>query len=91
MERYHAEVFLSLAMAAPVATACSRAVQFGLKGQTITGRTMDWFVTGMGTNRRLQARLSSRRYHLHPHGNPGTSLPLKGRGATGRPDTLTCP
>ncbi len=43
--------FLSMALAAPlVAEACSRAVYFGLEGQTVTGRTMDWFVTDMDTN-----------------------------------------
>jgi choloylglycine hydrolase len=35
---------LALSISAPhVADACSRAVYFGLEGQTITGRTMDWF------------------------------------------------
>ena len=43
--------FLSVAMAAPmVAEACTRAVYFGLEGQTVTGRTMDWFVSDMDTN-----------------------------------------
>lgn len=42
---------LSIAMAAPqFAEACSRAVYFGLDGQTVTGRTMDWFVSDMDTN-----------------------------------------
>ncbi len=30
--------------------ACSRAVYFGKNGQTVTGRTMDWFVSDMDTN-----------------------------------------
>jgi choloylglycine hydrolase len=43
--------FLSVALAAPlIAEACTRAVYFGLEGQTVTGRTMDWFVTDMDTN-----------------------------------------
>ncbi|MFO1037807.1 MAG: linear amide C-N hydrolase [Geminicoccaceae bacterium] len=33
-----------------VSDACSRAVYFGLDGQTVTGRTMDWFVSDMDTN-----------------------------------------
>lgn len=42
---------LSAAILAPsVAQACSRAVYFGLDGQTVTGRTMDWFVSDMDTN-----------------------------------------
>lgn len=36
--------------AASVANACSRAVYFGLEGQTITGRTMDWVVPDIDTN-----------------------------------------
>jgi choloylglycine hydrolase len=32
------------------AYACSRAVYFGKDGQTVTGRTMDWFVSDMDTN-----------------------------------------
>ena len=31
-------------LAATVADACTRAVYFGEEGQTVTGRTMDWFV-----------------------------------------------
>ncbi len=38
-----------------IADACSRAVYFGLEGQTITGRTMDWFST-LGTNQWLYPR-----------------------------------
>ena len=33
-----------------VADACSRAVYFGLEGQTVTGRTMDWFEADLGSN-----------------------------------------
>lgn len=47
---------LSLAIAAPVADACSRAVYFGGDGQTVTGRTMDWFVSDMDTNMWLYPR-----------------------------------
>lgn len=43
--------FLSLALAAPYAAeACSRAVYLGPEGQTITGRTMDWFTADIETN-----------------------------------------
>ena len=42
---------LSAALLVPsVADACSRAVYFGLEGQTVTGRTMDWFEADLGTN-----------------------------------------
>lgn len=37
------------ALAAPLANACTRAVYFGKEGQTVTGRTMDWF-SDMQTN-----------------------------------------
>jgi choloylglycine hydrolase len=38
-------------LAAPgIADACSRAVYFGLEGQTVTGRTMDWFEADLGSN-----------------------------------------
>jgi len=48
---------LSVMMLAPhVADACSRAVYFGEDGQTVTGRTMDWFVTDMDTNMWLNPR-----------------------------------
>lgn len=61
--------FLSVAMAAPlVAEACSRAVYFGLDGQTVTGRTMDWFVTDMDTNLWLYPRGLER--------NSNTATPL---------------
>lgn len=33
-----------------VLQACSRAVYFGKDGQTVTGRTMDWFISDMDTN-----------------------------------------
>ena len=36
--------------------ACSRAVYFGKEGQTVTGRTMDWFVSDMDTNLWLYPR-----------------------------------
>jgi penicillin V acylase-like amidase (Ntn superfamily) len=49
--------FLSVAIAAPIAAeACTRAVYFGLEGQTVTGRTMDWFVSDMDTNMWLYPR-----------------------------------
>jgi choloylglycine hydrolase len=38
------------------AAACSRAVYFGKEGQTVTGRTMDWFVSDMDTNMWLYPR-----------------------------------
>ena len=42
---------LSACLIAPdVSHACSRAVYFGKEGQTVTGRTMDWFVSDMDTN-----------------------------------------
>lgn len=48
---------LSLTLAAAtVAEACSRAVYFGLEGQTVTGRTMDWFISDMDTNLWLYPR-----------------------------------
>ncbi len=48
---------LSMAMAAPFAAeACSRAVYFGEDGQTVTGRTMDWFISDMDTNLWLYPR-----------------------------------
>lgn len=33
-----------------ISHACSRAVYFGKEGQTVTGRTMDWFEADLGTN-----------------------------------------
>jgi hypothetical protein len=47
---------LSLAVAAPLAGACSRDVYFGLEGQTVTGCTMDWFISDMDTNMWLYPR-----------------------------------
>ena len=42
---------LSASLIAPsFSDACSRAVYFGQEGQTVTGRTMDWFVSDMDTN-----------------------------------------
>lgn len=42
---------LCAALAAPAVTdACTRAVYFGKDGQTVTGRTMDWFASDMDTN-----------------------------------------
>ena len=42
---------LSASLLNPVISdACSRAVYFGKEGQTITGRTMDWFVSDIDTN-----------------------------------------
>ena len=47
----------SASLAAPaVSDACSRAVYFGKDGQTVTGRTMDWFVSDMDTNLWLYPR-----------------------------------
>ncbi|MCX7286075.1 MAG: linear amide C-N hydrolase [Rhodobacterales bacterium] len=61
-------VVLALAMAAPVAEACSRAVYFGEEGQTITGRTMDWAVSDVDTNLWLYPRGLER--------NSNTATPL---------------
>jgi choloylglycine hydrolase len=48
---------LSASLLAPsVADACSRTVYFGKEGQTVTGRTMDWFVSDMDTNMWLYPR-----------------------------------
>lgn len=48
---------LTAALLVPVITdACSRAVYFGKEGQTVTGRTMDWFVSDMDTNLWLYPR-----------------------------------
>lgn len=42
---------LSAALLSPaISHACSRAVCFGLEGQTVTGRTMDWFEADLGSN-----------------------------------------
>lgn len=48
---------LSTSMLIPdISAACSRAVYFGKDGQTVTGRTMDWFVSDMNTNLWLYPR-----------------------------------
>lgn len=48
---------LSASVLAPsFSEACSRAVYFGKEGQTVTGRTMDWFVSDMDTNLWLYPR-----------------------------------
>ena len=60
---------LTAAMAAPFAAdACSRAVYFGKDGQTVTGRTMDWFISDMDTNLWMYPRGLQR--------NAGTKTPL---------------
>lgn len=42
---------LSASLLTPaVSGACSRAVYFGKEGQTVTGRTMDWFEADLGSN-----------------------------------------
>jgi penicillin V acylase-like amidase (Ntn superfamily) len=42
---------LAASLIVPVSSdACSRGVYFGQEGQTVTGRTMDWFVADMDTN-----------------------------------------
>lgn len=42
---------LSASMLTPSnSVACSRAVYFGKEGQTVTGRTMDWFEADLGSN-----------------------------------------
>ena len=43
-------------LSAAVADACTRAVYFGQEGQTVTGRTMDWFMSDMDTNLWLYPR-----------------------------------
>ena len=48
---------LSASLLTPdMSQACSRAVYFGEESQTITGRTMDWFVSDMDTNLWLYPR-----------------------------------
>ncbi len=48
---------MSASLLAPtIADACTRAVYFGLEGQTVTGRTMDWFMSDMDTNLWLYPR-----------------------------------
>ena len=42
---------LSASLLIPVVSnACTRAVYFGKEGQTVTGRTMDWFEADLGSN-----------------------------------------
>jgi choloylglycine hydrolase len=49
--RFAVAALLSVSVFAPtVSDACTRAVYFGKEGQTVTGRTMDWFVPDMDTN-----------------------------------------
>jgi len=43
-------------LAPTAADACTRAVYFGKEGQTVTGRTMDWFNSDMDTNQWLYPR-----------------------------------
>ncbi len=50
MSRLAIVALLSALMVTPYnSDACSRAVYFGKAGQTVTGRTMDWFVSDMDT------------------------------------------
>ncbi len=56
------------AFAPDLSRACSRAVYFGKEGQTVTGRTMDWFISDMDTNLWLYPRGFER--------NSGTKAPL---------------
>lgn len=56
-KRFLIATLLSALMLTPAnSDACSRAVYFGKEGQTITGRTMDWFVSDMDTNMWLYPR-----------------------------------
>lgn len=49
--RFFLACLCSASMLVPaVSEACTRAVYFGKEGQTVTGRTMDWFVSDMDTN-----------------------------------------
>ena len=49
--RFAVAALLATAMFVPaLADACTRAVYLGKEGQTVTGRTMDWFVSDMDTN-----------------------------------------
>jgi choloylglycine hydrolase len=63
-----ASVVSASVLAATIADACSRAVYFGEEGQTVTGRTMDWFVSDMDTNQWLYPRGLER--------NSNTATPL---------------
>jgi choloylglycine hydrolase len=51
-----AALLAALAVPSPIADACTRAVYFGKEGQTVTGRTMDWFNSDMDTNQWLYPR-----------------------------------
>ena len=51
-----AAVFATSLLTPAISDACSRAVYFGIDGQTVTGRTMDWFVSDMDTNMWLYPR-----------------------------------
>lgn len=53
---------------ASISEACTRAVYFGKDGQTVTGRTMDWFMSDMDTNLWLYPRGLAR--------NGGTKTPF---------------
>lgn len=55
--------------------ACTRAVYFGKDGQTVTGRTMDWFVSDMDTNLWLYPRGLERK--------SGTSSPFSWKSKYG--------
>lgn len=79
MKRYLAAGIAALTMvslAAPsVVAACSRTVYFGKEGQTVTGRTMDWFVSDMDTNLWLFPRGTER--------TAGTERPLNWKSRYG--------
>lgn len=49
-------VLFAALLAPAISDACTRAVYFGKEGQTVTGRTMDWFVSDMDTNMWLYPR-----------------------------------
>ena len=51
-----ASLFSASLLTPAISEACSRAVYFGKEGQTVTGRTMDWFVSDMDTNMWLYPR-----------------------------------
>lgn len=56
-KRFLTAALLSALLLVPAnSDACSRAVYFGKEGQTVTGRTMDWFVSDMDTNMWLYPR-----------------------------------
>ncbi|MFO1407770.1 MAG: linear amide C-N hydrolase [Steroidobacteraceae bacterium] len=67
---------LAASLLTPVASdACSRAVYFGKDGQTVTGRTMDWFISDMDTNLWLYPRGLER--------NSSTDKPLRWKSRYG--------